>query len=532
MFGYLVALNILCSRPGHKGCLLHLVQILNGLGSATLDRLGMPDWASAGGYDRVQRLDVKIAAALDEGWQRTDPVTGATSLCDHDWFTNSFLRAAIPGENMSNMVGHVALAIDGTEVESCGQFHGKDSDIELDGEADKEIDVEKEPLDDAVRTPIAPRSHKDRVPEPKVKVFGVGDDGRRIYTKDRDARASHRTGNANHAGGKYIGRELHLGVAVPALEKTDGSKWAKLGPPVPPVILTADLVPAGAHRAKTVLPSILAANQAGLCHDVIVDQGYSQARREFFHIPLQKAGIAVSMELNKYQRGKQDGVGDASQIDGHLFAEQLPDDLVDLPMPPRGASNLEKQPFIEEFQRRAAYRYSRKKAPGVDGTTRWAHPITSGTLKSRQVPRSMRRRTDLPPIRLEPGADLSTLTAGADALPWWQPCLLGTQAWWTAYARRQQVESVNSLLHGTVGSRTDISRKYTRLRNSGRIKLFLGMTLACYNRWVVDRWMRDQNLGSPDPDGLSPKPIRRAPRRNRATRYADLSPPRGGEIAA
>jgi hypothetical protein len=89
--------------------------------------------------------------------------------------------------------------------------------------------------------------------------------------------------------------------------------------------------------------------------------------------------------------------------------------------------------------------------------------------------------------------------------------------------RRQLVETANSLLHGAVGSLTDISRKFTKLRDSGRIKLFFFMTLAGYNRLVSKRWQRDHHLVDPsDPEALSPKPVRRAPRRGRVRRYEDL----------
>jgi hypothetical protein len=239
------------------------------------------------------------------------------------------------------------------------------------------------------------------------------------------------------------------------------------------------------------------------------------------------------MQPVTHQRHEKPGIGASRQTDGHLFAEQLPEDLLNLPMPPRGAAEAEKEPYIERFNQRAAYRYSRIKAPGADGTTRWEHPVNAGTLRSRQVRRSMRSSKRAPLIELEEGADLSTLTAGADALPMWQRCIFGTAAWWTAMGRRQLVETANSLLHGAVGSLTDVSRGFTKLRDSGRIKLFFFMTLTGYNRWIIRRWQRDHHLLDPsDPEAFLHKPVRRAPRRSRARRYEDLPPPGGAGLAA
>jgi hypothetical protein len=511
VLGLEVARVINASRDGHKGSRLELLRILNGLPKETLARLGMDRWRRLGGYDAVQRLTVALGRVLDEGVQYRNPATGETVICDWAWHTQSMLLGTIPASLLDAMVGNTALAVDGTEMESCGQFHGELSATDADGEAAGPDDPEA----------IASVSTRRRKIPTKAKVLGIGADGRKIYTKDDDARAGWRTGNAKHAAGYYIGREVHLGVAVSSIVRTDGVHWVKFGPEVPPVIITADVVPAGTHRAKAVVPSLLEAASAGLCADVVADAGYTNTKPDTFALPLQRAGVPITLRLVPAQRGEKPGVGAARQIDGHLFAAQLPEDLVNPPMPPLGASNDEKAPYIAQFNRRAPYRYARIKAPGSDGTTRWEHPVNSGTLRSRQVPRSMRNSTKAPLIKIEEGANLHSVTAGADDLATWQRTLFGTSAWHEAMGRRQQVESVNSFLHGAVGSLTDISRGYTKLRHSGRIKLFLVATLVGYNRKVIARWEQDHgSVGSLTP--LPGAPKRRAPRRDRARHYEDL----------
>ena len=96
-----------------------------------------------------------------------------------------------------------------------------------------------------------------------------------MCTKDKDARAGYQTGNANHPGGTYVGRELHLGIAVPTVKNTDGVSYVKLGPDVPQVIVTARLVPAGSHRGDPAVEMVAGAKAQGLCHGVIVDRWYT-----------------------------------------------------------------------------------------------------------------------------------------------------------------------------------------------------------------------------------------------------------------
>jgi hypothetical protein len=134
-------------------------------------------------------------------------------------------------------------------------------------------------------------------------------------------------------------------------------------------------------------------------------------------------------------------------------------------------------------------------------------------------------------VTLPDGADLSTVTAGADQLPLRQPCLYGTTAWTTAWTKaegkRQLVETANSFLHGANGAITDIGRGYKRLRDSGRIKLFLTFTIVGYNRSRIHVWLHDHRmLPATHPDPFPPS--RRPGRHAKDERSASLTsaPPR------
>ncbi len=341
VFGYLVALTLNGSTLHHKATIVEVVRLLNGFDAGALDRLGMRRWRRVGAYDHVHRFHKRLAALLDESPEVVDPNTGELVTCNWACFQRRVLLAAIPDEVMAPMVGNTDLALDGTEMESCGRLCGEPSDIDYDGEASPPDDAEQKKTKNARR---------------RAKVLSVGPDGRNVYTKDKDARGGYRTGNANHPGGTYVGRELHLGIAVPTVKKTDGVSYVKFGSDVPPVIVSARLVPAGSHRGDPAVEMVAEAKAQGLCNGVIVDSGYTQSAPERFHLPLQRLGVSMFTRLKEHQRGERPGIGPARLIDGHLFCDSLPDELVAPLMPPVGATWEEKLPCMARFDQRAAYR--------------------------------------------------------------------------------------------------------------------------------------------------------------------------------
>jgi len=135
--------------------------------------------------------------------------------------------------------------------------------------------------------------------------------------------------------------------------------------------------------------------------------------------------------------------------------------------------------------------------------------------------------------------DLSMLTAGADQLPLYQPCLYGTTAWTIAEGKRQLAETANAFLHGAAGAITDIGRGYTRMLDSGRLELLVTFTLVGYNRRRIHVWLREQRmLPVTHPDALAPVKTTRAPRKGRVRRYEERrdedlpAPPGAGPAAA
>ena len=293
-------------------------------------------------------------------------------------------------------------------MESCGQFHSGDTEIAYDGEAEY-------PNDDETETG---GSEKASVKKRRAKVLGIGPDGRKIYTRDADARAGHRTATNTRPTKLYVGRELHLGVAVSALDHTDRVSYANLGRPVPQVVVTSSLVPAGTHRAKAVVDGIIEAHQSNLCSEVLVDGGYSLSKPEYFHQRLHQAGIDQTIRILTHQRGPHGSIGDAVLVDGQPFSGHLPAGEHQLDMPGRNADDATRRACVEKFNERAKLRYTvhTRKA---DGTVRYKCPFCVGRAHSPKFPKTMKSRNKKSRL-VQPGKTAKTccngiVTADTDA---------------------------------------------------------------------------------------------------------------------
>jgi len=368
LFGFLVAAQLNALARHHVEHLVEIARVICALTDEQRADLGIREWPEDEAYPRVERCFVDLCEALE-----ADPVH------DDTWFANVLAGASVP----EDMRTSASVAVDGTDVETWGALHGDPETVELDGEAAQTQLIEG-----------APR-RKGRVR--RALVFGTGADGRKIYTKDPDARAGHRSATNSRPAGPYVGYELHLGVQARDIRFTNGIDRTTLGPEVPNVITAVSLVPAGTHRAKAVVPLLLKDEKL---KDVVWDPGYSLCRSETAYHPLAAAGIHSTFTPVTHQRGIKPFSGDALLIDGQLFSSLLPEELRALPLPPRGASLEEKERYEEAFNRRARWRYARHAGPDKDGATRWRCPFCSGLLRSRRLPKTTRRSRTAPLVLL------------------------------------------------------------------------------------------------------------------------------------
>src|SRR5665213_1943476 len=134
-----------------------------------------------------------------------------------------------------------------------------------------------------------------------------------------------------------------------------------------------------------------------------------------------------------------------------------------------------------KFNQRAQWRMVRHAGPDGDGVTRWRCPFCAGLLRSRQVPKTMRRSRRAPLVELPDGVDsccAGILSAAPVELALSQRIPYGTTAWRISMGRRQIVESANSALKGAF---VDLGRGFFRVFGQVKMTVLLGFTVAGFN---------------------------------------------------
>ena len=215
--------------------------------------------------------------------------------------------------------------------------------------------------------------------------------------------------------------------------------------------------------------------------DVVWDPGYSMCVPETSGHRLAQAGVRQTFRPVTHQRGLRPFSGEARLVDGQLYSAHLPDDLVDLPMPPRGCSEADALAYEAAFNRRARWRLVRHAGPDADGVTRWRCPFCAGLLRSRSFPKTMRRPRTVPLVEIDAedaACCAGILSAMPAELPLSQAIPFGATAWRLSMGRRQVVESANAALKGAFA---DLSRGFVRVFGVTKITFFLGFTVAGYN---------------------------------------------------
>jgi hypothetical protein len=194
------------------------------------------------------------------------------------------------------------------------------------------------------------------------------------------------------------------------------------------------------------------------------------------HHKLAQAGIHQTFQPVTHQREVRPLSGDGVLIDGQIYSSLLPEDLRDLPAPPRGASEADKLAYEAKFNLWARWRMARHAAPDRDGATRWRCPFCAGFLRSRDFPTTMRRPATVPLVA--PTGERDRCCGGIQtALPvetaLWQRIPYGTTAWRISMGRRQVVESVNAALKGAFA---DPSRGFVRVMGVTKITVMPRLT--------------------------------------------------------
>lgn len=482
----------------HKAHLIEVARIINALTDDQRDHLGITDHDPDQTYDRIDRTFTKLVTILEAG----------NPGIDAKWFANALAQAAIPEEFRVSS----SVAVDGTDVETWGALHGDAVTVDLDGEA-----AETQLIDEG-------GVPKPKKPARRAQVLGIGSDGRKQYTVDPDARAGHRSATNSRSAGPYVGYELHLGVQARYVKWTNYIDKIALSDEVPGVITCFSLTPAGSHRGRAIVDDLVAAKAAGaLIDEVVWDPGYSLCSAGTTHHKLACAGIHQTFQPVTHQRGIRPFAGQALLLDGQLYSNLLPDELRELPMPPRGAAEDVKLTHEQAFNRRARWRMVRHAGPDADGATRWRCPFCAGLLRARQFPKTMRKSKAIPLVPVGEGCGAccnGILTAMPADLPWWQRIPFGTTAWRLSMGRRQVVESVNAALKGTFA---DLTRGFMRVMGQTKMTILLGFTIAGFNLDRIRSYRAKKRAAE--------QAARQQPKRRRGT-WKDVIDPATGEILA
>lgn len=250
--GLLVACQLNALARHHRAHLVEVARIINVLTDDQRVELDIGHHGPELTYSRVDRLFNRLSDVLDQR-QAVDGVR-----VDAKWLANRIAAASVPQDFRTSS----SVAVDGTDVETWGALHGDPVTVDLDGEA-----AQTQLMDDGT----VPRPKKVTR---KALVLGVGADGGKQYTVDRDARAGHRSATNSRAAGPYVGYELHLAVQARDVKWTNGVDKTSLSDEVPGVGTCFSLVPAGTHRGRAIVDDLIAAKTAGEeIDDVVWDPG-------------------------------------------------------------------------------------------------------------------------------------------------------------------------------------------------------------------------------------------------------------------
>lgn len=328
---------------------------------------------------------------------------------------------------------------------------------------------------------------------------------------DRDAATIVHKGTIRHA---YA---VHLAVDVPtradvaqrlaaqadaALAKAQG-RAPKVAPPEPTPLLIRRLVVTASTAAPGTtgsdllvgLPTSPPGQRNGWKpSDIVADRGYSNAKPENWHDPLRSAGYHLIHDLHRDHRGAQRGHDGIVIIDGQPYSPGILDhpDLLDIPVPPIGATRAQIRAYQAHIERRRPYLLPRHAAVTHGEPLRLACPAVRGKLAcpqrhtgpqlvelaARGVPEVFAPpATPLPPICVN-----KTVRIPDDVLAQRQDrdLLFGSTHWYDAFHRRRpRVEGINGIAKNPAGPH--IAGMRVRVRGRARVSVLVAFVAVATN---------------------------------------------------
>ena len=262
--------------------------------------------------------------------------------------------------------------------------------------------------------------------------------------------------------------------------------------------------------------------------DVLADRAYTSETRKAddWVWPLWALGFTSVHGLTKYQLGQakaRTSTG-ALVIDGQPHSPRLPTHLRSITPPGVGADRATIDTYQQNIARRHLYALHAVGGRNADGSWDFGCRAMNllGQLRCDLKPRSMtldpsRLATD--PAVFTPantrrlpkvcGQEKARITR--QELPFWQPDLYGSAAWYASYNRRNRIEGIFGNLKNDAAQ--DVSRGNVRVMGLAKTALMTLMTVIATNLRLLDRWTERQAAAAAAERDGAPVPRKRKPRR-------------------
>jgi hypothetical protein len=260
--------------------------------------------------------------------------------------------------------------------------------------------------------------------------------------------------------------------------------------------------------------------------DVLADRAYTSENRkaEDWVWPLWELGFTSVHELTVHQLGPArlgtpKPVTGALVIDGQPYSPRLPRHLRNLTPPPLGSDRATIAAYQAVVAQRALFALHPVGGRNADGSWDFGCRAMAllGQLRCDLKPRSL----TLPVTKPTTSAGVYTPPAGRlpkvcgqekaritrEELPYWQPNLYGSKAWYDSYNRRNRIEGVFGNLKNDATQ--NITRGNTRVMGLAKTAFMTMVAVMAVNLRLLDTWrLRQQQAAT-----TKAAPVKRRPRR-------------------
>lgn len=283
----------------------------------------------------------------------------------------------------------------------------------------------------------------------QFKVIGL--DGRRVPSKDPEARAGYRTVVMGKNTKTFVGWDAHLLVDAGWF---GAERYVQY-------IRGMLFDPAGSHKGDAGIALIDSLHPDFIVDTIVADRGYSYAKAERWVLPLQERGITWVHDLHVTQRGRRTLMKHKKFdrhviVDGTIFTHKLPKDQYKLPLFHPSMTGAEKAALAKRYDARAKWAFVPNGNPLADGSWQYRGPAYLGKVQCVNADETRRLNRDAPLTGCAEGdgcwCDKVPLIGADDQLRVRQKYIYGTTKWLSYYGMRNASESKNADMKHNTGT--------------------------------------------------------------------------------